>query len=491
MQNLTPTLFYKTLACSALACLTFVKSAEAQVRYQVVVPEVLGNPVNQTNSRGNEINGNGETLLNRIATFAVWKDGAISHMVNGLTDYPAILSRIGASSINDYQQAVGSKTYLLQTEDGYEFDTFPFYWDPSNGFVDLEDLGSRSAKGVGSTSLYGINRNGQAIGTTETFEGDTKTGTTGFIWSFEDDKTSITALNSFDGYSVTIPQAIDANGTVVGTYRYFLESKDAYREKAFIFDSQRSSRDLAELDSDFFDAFHYTARDINGRSNIVGERDRNAYFYDIANGTGHTIAAPDDGKGLTKAFSLNDNDVVAGVTEDFSEAGQLGLSPILWTRSTGTINLLPQIESSLSKILPAGIDAREVRITPKAINSSAQISARLETNEAFSREVILEPVLDLQWNEMTATARNGVRGVLYTHYRSNDTENIPASALGLEIGFECSSDMQTWHPFNTDVDGVSVHEDEISIELFVPLADCLFVRPVLNLAKDTQKQSLI
>ena len=83
---------------------------------------------------------------------------------------------------------------------------------------------------------------------------------------------------------------------------------------------------------------------------------------------------------------------------------------------------------------------------------------------------------------MTSTTRNGVRGALYTHLKSQTDGLIPAAALGLEIAFECSSDMKVWHPIEPQSDHASVYEDDQSLELFVPLANCLFVRPVLQQA---------
>lgn len=473
---------FTALALGALATFGLLVNAEAQVRYQVIAPEIFGSPVSPASALGNEINENGETLFNRVASFAVWKDGAITHVASGLTDYPASLSRIEAASINSFQQVVGSKTYLIRNEAGTQFDTFPFYWDPANGLVDLDNLGERSASGIGNTSLYGINRNGLAIGATQRFDGNERAGTAAFTWSFESNRVAIAPLHSIDSYSVTLPQAVNDAGTVVGTYRSFLSSVDNYFERGFIYDSENGSRDLVELAPDFFQTDHTTARDINEKQSIVGERDGQAYFYDSESGTGYPIAAPGDSAGTTQAYALNENDVVVGVAANSKGTNRQGLSPILWTRHTGTVALLPQIDRSLAKLLPEGLDSRDLRITPKAINGSGEISARLESNGGFRREVLLLPTLEFRWNSMSATTRNGVRGALYTHQKSETADLIPVAALGLEIAFECSMDMKSWNSIDTESDGASVYEDDQRIELFVPMAHCVFVRPVLQQA---------
>ena len=67
--------FLKTLASTTVAATALLTSLEAQIRYELVVPEIQGNPINRVSSQSNEINENGETLLNRINSFAVWKNG--------------------------------------------------------------------------------------------------------------------------------------------------------------------------------------------------------------------------------------------------------------------------------------------------------------------------------------------------------------------------------------------------------------------------------
>lgn len=480
MRHSTLNPFRKTTAFIAIAAFNLLASAEGQIRYELVIPEILGNPINTVSSQSNEINENGETLLNRISTFAVWKDGAITHIANANTDYPASLSSINASSINSFHQAVGTKTYRIRDEEGTHLDSFPFYWDPSNGVVDLDDLGSRAANGSGSTSLFEINNEGLALGVTQLFDGNQKAGNQAFTWSFEKGRTDIAAISSLNGFSTTTPESLNEAGTVVGTYRYFTSTTESYHERAFIYDAANGSQDLADIDPDFFQADHYTARDINDTGTIVGDRDRNGYIYDKETGLGYSIEAADNSSRSTKAYTLNDNDVVAGVAENRSSASHLGYSPILWTRSTGTIELLPFIERQLEAILPEGIDAASCNITPKSINNAGQISASLETNNTFSREVILKPVLDFHWSTMTPAIENETRGVLYSYNKSNAFGTIPAAALGYEIVFECSSDMKTWSTIPSDSDQVRHQETADSIELFVPFADCLFIRPALK-----------
>lgn len=489
MRHSTLNSLFKSTALVTLGTFGLVASSTAQIRYELVVPEILGNSVNRVSSQSNEINENGETLLNRVSTFAVWKDNSITNIVSGRTEYPGSFSSINANSINRFQQSVGTKTYLVRDEEGTHFDTFPFYWDPSNGIVDLDELGERSENGAGTTSLFEINEEGLALGQTQLFNGNLKAGNQAFTWSFENGRTNIPALNSIDGYSVTNPEGLNASGTVVGTYRQFTSSTDFYNERAFIFQPDFGSKDLAEVDATFFQGDHYTARDINEAGMLVGERDRNAYIYDIENATGITIPNADGSTRSTKAYTLNDNDVVAGVTENRGNAGQQGNSPIVWTRSTGTVELLPQIERTLKAILPEGTSPGDCNITPKAINNSGQISASLETPTTFSREIILKPVLDFHWHGKRAVSENGVQGVRYTHDKSQQGDTIPVAALGYEIAFECSADMENWTPIPSDSDQLRHEETEDSIELFVPFSDCIFIRPVLrSLTSDQASQ---
>lgn len=458
-------------------------AASAQVRYELVVPEVPGASPAQTQPQGNQINENGEILLNRVATFAVWKDGAATHLVDARSDFPGTLSRISAASLNRYQQAVGSKTYRVEGENGPRFDTFPFYWDPQNGLVDLDDLGPRSLSGAGATTLYEINRQGLAIGSSALYDAHgTEDGREAFTWSFESGRVAIPALDALQERSVTLPSAINDSGQVVGTYRAFLESEASYLEKAFVYDAQGGARSLDQVDPDFFQSEHSTARDLNNAGLVVGERDRHAYLYDLANRSGTAIHGPDGDTGATRAYAVNDRAVVAGYAQVGDSQGPLGTTPILWTRATGTIDLLPQIENGLQQALPQGIEALDCLITPKRINNRGQISASLDASgsgSSFSREVILNPVPDFQWHAIRQTVVNGTRGVLYTHEKSRSSGGIPAEALGLQIAFECSSDMNEWTRINASNDAVQLEVTEATIQLFVPFAGCTFVRPVL------------
>ncbi len=463
-------------ALAAASAISLSSSLEAQVRYELIVPEVMGSPVNRVSSQSNEINENGETLLNRVTTFAVWKNGAITQIASGQSDYPSSFSSLNASSINRFQQVVGTKTYLHRDEEGTHFDTFPFYWDATNGLVDLDELGSRSTNGSGSTALYEINDEGLTLGTTQLFEGNTPAGNQAFTWSFETGRTDISPLHSIGGYSMTQPEALNASGTVVGTYQKFGESTQSYNEHAFIFDTALGSRDLAEIDADFFQADHYTARGINDANVIVGERDHTAYLYDLTEKAGFEIESPGAPTYAARAYALNDLEVVAGTAGN----SQNGYSPIIWTRNTGSIALLPHFEKDLQAILPEGIEANACKITPKSINNSGLISASLETSATFSREIILKPILDFHWDSKQATTENGVRGVLYTHHKSTIDGSIPAAALGYEIAFECSSNMQNWTPISEGAGEPRKLETEDTIELFVPFSDCVFIRPFLK-----------
>ncbi len=479
MRYLTLTKHLKSPALAALAAFAFFSSATAQIRYELVVPEVSGTPINRVSTQSNEINENGETLLNRVSTFAVWKDKAITNIVSGLSDYPASFSSINASSINRFGQVVGTKTYRVKDENGTHTDSFPFYWDNHNGLVDLDDLGGRSADGAGTTTLYKLNDEGLAIGTTQVFDGNEKAGNQAFVWSFENGRSDISPLHEIGAYSFTTPQGLNTAGTVVGTYRKFSSTVANYNEHAFIYDAERGSRDLAGIDSDFFQADHYTARDINESNMLVGERDRHAYLYDLDAMSGYEISSSDDSNRATKAYALNNNDVVAGTTENRDNSGH---SPIIWTRSTGTIELLPQIKRDLENILPEGITADSCKITPKSINTRGQISASLETATTFSREIVLTPVLDFHWHSQVVTEENGVRGVRYTHSKAKQeaTGTIPVAALGYEIAFECSSDMQNWSPIPADSQETLLKETNDAIELFVPFSQCIFIRPALK-----------
>lgn len=462
-----------------LFALPTASELDAQIRYTIEVPEVFGNPINRTHPQGNEINENGETLLNRVATFAIWKNGSIFNIVDASGDHSGSLSQVNAASINEKLQVVGTKTYRVRDEEGVRYDTFPFYWHADSGLVDLAQLGERSPLGAGFTSLFGINNEGVALGTTEVFEGEEVTGTTAFTWSLNSDLVAIPALVEYEGSSVTKPTSINDSGTVVGIYREFTGSFSTYNEKAFVFDSVNGSRDLSEVDEEFFHGSHYTSRDINSFDTFVGELGQEAYIYDMQFGFGTTISSPDGFTGATKAYALNDLEVVVGTTEKHYASGYLGYSPILWTPDTASIDLMPQLEAALVKILPQGVNASKCKITPKSINNRGQISASLETNASFSREILLQPVLDFQWSSMTETMVGGVRGVRYIWNSSSSENLIPVEALGYKIGFECSSDMKNWAPVD-ELSTTTIRRDSIDgIELFVPFSECRFIRPVL------------
>ncbi|MBK1877021.1 hypothetical protein [Pelagicoccus mobilis] len=465
-----------TKSLAAISFAAIGASAEAQIRYQIVVPEVLGTPINQTSSHGNEINESGETLLNRITTFAIWRDNAITHIASAASDYPASLSKVKAASINSFQEVVGTKTYRISDESGSRFDTFPFYWDPSNGIADLSDLGSRSALGAGSTYLYGINNAGLSVGTTTEYTGETPAGNTAFTWSFETGRTDIPSLSSYEGLSHTVPNAVNEKGLVVGTYRNFLGSHSVYTEQAFAYTPEAGNAKLADLAPEFFSSkTHITARDVNNSSTLVGEMDQQAYIFNLDTFEGKIIPAPSNSSlRSTKAHAINENNIVAGTASLAN-----GASPIVWSEELGTVDLLPHFSSELEQLLPNGLAIHDTRITPKSINGKGQISATLDTNSSFNREVILEPTLDFQWTSMTQTSRGNVKGILYTHQKSQSAELIPAQSLGYQIAFECSQDMTNWNDIDHEGSAINHLETEQKIELFVPFSDCLFVRPKL------------
>lgn len=480
MRQTKKTSFLKAISLSAAACLSLATLSQAQIRYELRVPEVMGAQVNRASANGNKINENGEVLINRVYTFAVWKDQSVTHIVNANTDYPATLSRLSASSINRYEEVVGSKTYLVSDEAGQRYDTFPFYWDPSNGVVDLDDIGERSANGSGTTSLNCINTQGLAIGSTQVFSGEQANGNKAFTWSFETGRVDIAPLDSFESQSVTSPLGLNDNGTVVGTYRRFQSSSEIYTENGFIYDSAEGSMALAEIDPVFFPATASTARDINNHNALVGEIGSKAYIYEMDSAVGRSIASPTDPTASTRAYAINDSKVVVGNVENRGNAGHLGYAPILWTSETGTIELLSHIKRSLESLLPEGSPVEETIITPKSINQRGQISASLETDSSFSREIVLEPVLDFRWSSMKQVVENGVTGALYVHDKKKLGSTIPAAALGLSITFECSADMSHWEKIPSQSQVVRHYEDDDTIELFVPFSGCIFIRPTLE-----------
>lgn len=471
----------RAIAFTALAAFGVLGSLEAQIRYQLVTPEVFGSEINQTADHGNEINNNGESVLNRVASFAVWKNGTTTHVVNAITNYPGSFSKVAAASINDYQQVVGSKSYRVQKDNATQTDTFPFYWDPYNGLVDLDDIGNRSGLGVGNTALYGINKAGVAIGVTQNYSGNETAGNIAFAWSFESGRSDIAPLSVIDNQSYTAPLDINDSGTIVGNFRKFDGSTDRYFENGFVKLQDADATALSDFDNAFFSSTHSTARAVNALGNFAGEIDGKAYFYDAANAKGHVISHPSRDGGLTKAFAVNDFDVIAGTLESRDSAGKLGMLPYIWTRELGTFDLSTHVEKTLSALLPEGANSASVRITPKSINSRGQISARLETNSQFAREIILEPTLDFQWHAMSQVTEDGVTGALYVHQKAKESaDSIPAEALGYEIGFESSTDMTEWSPIESGDAGIRITENETIIEVFMPFSQSTFIRPVLS-----------
>lgn len=480
MLNIKSTSLSRTLAIAAIAAFTSSSPLTAQIRYELIVPEIAGTPIKKVSSFGNEINDNGESLLNRITTFAVWKDGAITHIANSNSEYPGSVSQVNASTINAFQQVVGSKTYRVQTESGPRSDTFPFYWDPANGLLDLDDLGSRSSVGIGNTRLFGINNQGVSLGVSEAYQPEQLSGNSAFTWSFESGRVDIPALSQHQGASVTSPAAINDTGIVVGTYRDFLGNFDSYVEQGFVYTEEQSSQDLKSFDSEFFSATHITARDVNNWSTLVGEQDNQAYLFNLETAEGQLIPSPISGQRSMRAYAINNSNIVAGALETSSNTGsQAQLTPFLWSEATGSVDLMPHIERTLSATLLEGTTPANTRITPKTINERGQISATLETDSTFSREIILQPSLNFKWTSMARTTVQGVSGVRYRYEKGSQGELIPAAALGYQIAFECSPDMNSWKDIGHDGSKIVHLETESFIELFVPFADCIFVRAKL------------
>lgn len=476
MRCTTHKTYLKFICSAALSASLAICSLSAQIRYQLVEPRVAGNPITKTASYGNMLNIHGETLLNRITTFAVWKDGAVTHIANSATDYSGTLLQVQAASINEHQQVVGSKTYRSSNLN----DTIPFYWDPANGLVDLDELGARNLEGVGNTRLYGINRNGESLGTSDLFDGTQRSGNAAFTWSFEQGRVDIPALSSHEGKSFTSPRAINDSGVVAGTYRAFLGSLSVYVERGFVYTETSGSLDLQSLDSDFFRGTHITAADINNASVVVGNIDDAAYLFDLENAEGRFIPAPGPYSRSLRAHSISDSGIVVGTMRTSDElSGKPQISPFFWKEEIGSVDLSKHIYADLSKLIPTDLEAQNACINPKSVNSSGQISATLETGTSFSREVLLLPTLSFDWSDMVQVRENGVSGVLYRHNKGDFPNLIPTHALGYQIGFECSPDMENWQSVSQAGDGIRHLETEDFIELFVPFGECMFLRPVL------------
>lgn len=471
------TVSLSTLAVAA-ACAALSPLANAQIKYEIITPEVHGKTVSKTQSHGNEINDNGQTLLNNLTTFAVWQNEESPLIVRARSTDEAIPSQLTAASINDSMQVVGSKTFYAKSETGSNFITVPFYWDADNGLVNLDELGDISESGLSSTHLFGINANGNAIGTTSNYEGDAANGTRGFVWSLENGEQTIPTLSSINGASATYPQAINNNGTVAGFYHNYSGSIDSYYERGFIYDSANGSQSLEAIDADFFQASNITARAINNSDLVIGELDRNAYIYDIAKSEGQQIQGFGE-NAAARAYAINDHGVVAGYAEVIESGTRIGHAPMLWTKETGSINLNDYLNHDASTYLPEGIDQLDCIVTPKSINEHGQISAQLNT-AGYSKEIIINPVLDFQWTSIERVFENGIPGVLYTHTKSTAPGTLPLSALGLELAYHCSSDLKNWNEIDANTNGIRIFENETTVELFAPLSDCTFIQVSLK-----------
>ncbi|MDQ8203250.1 hypothetical protein [Pelagicoccus sp. SDUM812003] len=461
---------------------------EAQVKYELIVPDVYGSLPTQTQIRGNEINEQGQTLLNRLATFAIWENGRTTAIVDARSDFPATLSRLTASSINSYTQVVGSKTYLVRGESGMNYQTFPFYWDSTNGLVDLEDIGDHDENGAGYTTLYGINEKGASIGVTRSYLDGAPIATRGFVWSFETGRVDIQPLDTVGFASCTTPSAINDQGTVVGIYnRYFSDSPDHYYENGFIHSEAFGTHSLDELDAAFFSTANHTARDVSNAGLIVGERGREAYVYNMNTAQGTVIPGFDGGRGQTRAYAINEQGVVAGYGEVFDQKGKIGYAPLLWTETTGSIDLSVFLANQPSEALPQGLDLLDCIIAPKSVNQQGQISAQLRatSGDSFSREVVLTPTSAFKWTEMRRATEDGKPGMLLFYDKASQQDTIPAAAIGLELEFFCSDDMKSWQPLDLDGSAIRYVENDSSIELFVPFETCLFIKTGLKASSAT------
>ncbi len=465
-----PTVLLATIALPTLA--------SAQVRYEIVVPEVHGSQINLTQEQGNQINQAGETLLNRLATFAIWQEGASPRIVSAYSDFPGSLSRVSASSLNAYGQVIGSKTYRQKTGFGTFSTTIPFYWDAANGLVDLDELGNG-----GSATLTEINDHGLAIGTLQAEPLNPNGSIEAFTWSFEQGRLDIPALAETAGRSVTLPTALNADGTVAGLYQRYIGETNSYHERGFLYDPQNGSRDLATIDPSFFDEANHTARDLSDTGLVVGERGRQAYLYNLDTREGISIEpfAGEDAQAATRGYAVNNSGVVAGYGETRTDSGKTAYAPLLWSSATGSVNLYHALTHGDDRYLPPGLDRDDTLILPKSINDRGQISARLDSisNAAISykREILLNPVLDFSWHEVRHTVRDGVRGMLYRHNKGPiPADSLPAEALGLDIVFYCSDDLANWTQLAHGTDGCQIHDDEICTEIFLPLDGCQFVQ---------------
>lgn len=454
-------------------------SSFAQIRYELVIPEIAGSEINRVTASGNEVNERGDTLLNRVTTFAVWNGGEVTHIANSASQFPGTLIQVNATSVNNFKQVVGSKSYRIENDIGsLRRHTFPFYWDPENGIVDLDDLNSDSSTTSDDTRLFGLNNEGVALGVSIGSHESAGNANTAFTWSFEEGRTEILPLSTYQGNSYTQPQAINDDGLVVGTFRKFTDSLDSYAERGFVYTAANGSIAIDTLNPLFFEgATHTTVRGVNSSSAMVGEIDGDAYFYDLEKESGKRIPSPVTHYKSLRAVAISETNLVAGAVErDFKNSERPSLSPFIWSEETGSVDLMTHIRRDLEQVLPDSFSLADSRITPKAINSQGQISASLETNSTFAREVILQPRLQFEWTSMTQTTIDGERGVLYRHDKQIQRSLIPASLLGYEIAFECSSDMLSWNPIEHEGSRIIRSESEGAIELFLPFDGCVFVR---------------
>ncbi len=462
------------------ASATAAASLTAQIKYEIIIPEVYGMPATFAQDQGNRINQRGETLINRIHSFAIWQADAEATIVDVRPDTASQLARVSAADINTSGQAVGARSFTTRTDAGDVSMSIPFYWDRDHGVVSLDELAPASPTAPGFAYLSAINDHGAAIGVARRRGPDgADLGYEGFVWSFETGKVGIPALSSSGERSLTSPRSINDAGTVVGIYHRYGASPTSYFEAGFVFDSATGARSLETVDAAFFGGLaSHSARDVSDNGFMVGERGQIGYFYDLRTGIGVAIKGAEGDTRSTRAFAVNDLGVVAGYATVGRDSGKLGYQPLLWTAETGSVNLLRYLTTPTSAYVPAGLDSLDVLITPKAINERGAISARLDAQSGprYQREIVLSPVLEFAWTSVELASENGVSGLKCVYDKTQPAAGtLPADAIGLELEFVGSSDLKTWSLLRDGANGIRLVETEEAIELFAPLSEAPFI----------------
>lgn len=453
--------------------------ASGQIRYEVIVPDIYGAAPTSVQESGNRINERGQTLINRITSFAIWEKGSSPAVISARLEAEESISGVNAAAINVNGQVVGSRQLL--GENG-KLSRVPFSWTAESGLVDLSELATVASDGTRQASFADLNDLGVAIGSARNFSAGADLGTEGFLWSAANGKIAIPALDSFGGVSVTSPRSINANNLVAGIFNRYNGSANAYFEEGFLYDQATGARALRDIDANFFGGVsNSTARSLSDNGLLVGEIGSKAYLYDLDGAVGVELPAINAEVVSSRAHAVNELGVVAGYAT-MNRDGVFSYAPFLWTHQTGSVNLLEAIETRASSYLPEGLAPEQTLITPKSINDRGQISAQLEAKSGprYEREIVLEPVLDFRWTSIEQTSENGVRGILYRFSKTDlAAGQISADALGLEIAFFCSGNLESWNRIRDGVHGVRLSESDESIELFAPLDGCMFIKAEL------------